>query len=386
MENENQSPQDMTAAQIASRRRLRSRLFLVVPVVAVVIAAYLFAFGGRYITTDNAYIKSDVVNVGAEVSGNIASVNVNENQYVEAGDILLTINSRAFEVELHDAQAQLEKAYMRIESLKAAYIQKQAALASAKDDLEFVGKQQHRINDLHLRGVASATALDQAQRDLNVARNTVNKLLSDSAETLAQLGGEYELNIDLHPEVMAAQAELDRATLNLERCVLRAPIAGVASKVPQQGQYAMPGLPLISVVADSEPWIVVNFKEDQLAKLVPGAEVEVEIDAYPGEVWTATVQSIAQATGAEFALLPPQNATGNWVKIVQRLPVRLAIEHHDNESPLRAGLSVNVEVDTGVPARMKWLMAFFGGDSNKRTVSDNSSKNGVNSALIAGQL
>lgn len=386
MENENQLPEEMTAMQLASRRRLRSRLFVVVPLVAVVIAAYLFVFGGRYVTTDNAYIKSDVVNVGAEVSGNIASVNVKENQYVDAGDILLTINSRAFEVELHDAQAQLEKAYMRLDSLKAAYVQKQAALASAKDDLEFVGKQQHRINDLHLRGVASATALDQAQRDLNVAGNTVNKLLSDSAETLAQLGGKYELNIDRHPEVMAAQAELDRAALNLERCVLRAPIAGVASKVPQQGQYAMPGLPLISVVAHSNPWIVVNFKEDQLAKLVPGADVEVEIDAYPGEIWTATVQSIAQATGAEFALLPPQNATGNWVKIVQRLPVRLAIEHHDNESALRAGLSVNVEVDTGVPARMKWLMAFFGGDSNKSTVSDNGNNNGVDSALIAGQL
>jgi membrane fusion protein (multidrug efflux system) len=379
MDDQNQSAQDMTAKQLASRRRLRRRLFLVVPVIVIGIAAYVFVVGGRYISTDNAYIKADVVNVGAEISGNIASVNVRENQHVDAGDILLTINSRAFDVELHDAQAELEQAYMRIESLKAAYVQKQAALAAAKDDLEFANKQQQRINDLHRRGMASGTASDQAQRDLNVASNTVSKLMSDSAETLAQLGGKFDFNVDLHPQVLAAQAELERAQLNVERCVLRAPIAGVASKVPQQGQYAMPGLPLISVVASSNPWIVVNFKEDQLEKLLPGAKVEVEIDAYSGEHWTATVESIAQATGAEFALLPPQNATGNWVKIVQRLPVRLAIEHHENESTLRAGLSVSVEVDTGVPARMKSLMAFFGTNSTTRTMPNDS-------ALIAGKL
>ncbi|CAA0106738.1 HlyD family secretion protein [Zhongshania aliphaticivorans] len=379
---EEQLSAELDSDQTAARRRLRTRLFMVVPVVGLFIAVYLFMFGGRYITTDNAYIKADVVNVGSEISGNIASVRVKENQYVEAGDILLTIDARAFEVELHDAQAELEQAFMRIDSLKAAYIQKQAALAAAKDDFEFASKQQQRINDLHKRGMASGTSLDQAQRDLNVARNTVSKLMSDSAETLAQLGGKYELDIAHHPAVMAAQAELERAELNVERCVLRAPIAGVASKVPQRGQYAMPGLPLISVVANSDPWIVVNFKEDQLAKLALGAEVAVEIDAYPGELWTATVDSIAQATGAEFALLPPQNATGNWVKIVQRLPVRLAIDHHENESPLRAGLSASVEVDTGVPERMKAILAFFGGNSDKLSTANNSR----DSALIAGQL
>jgi membrane fusion protein (multidrug efflux system) len=361
MDNQDQTSHEFIAAEKAEKqRRLRHRLFLVVPVFAIVIAVYVFVFGGRYVTTDNAYIKADVVNVGAEISGNISSVSVKENQYVEAGDILLKINSRAFEVELHDAQAELDQAYMRIESLKAAYVQKQSSLAAAKDDFEFVNKQLHRISDLHQRGMASGTALDQAQRDLNVARNTVNKLVSDSAETLVQLGGKYDLDIEAHPAVMAAHAELEKAELNLERCILRAPISGIASKVPPQGQYAMPGLPLISVVAHDNPWVVVNFKEDQLAKLTLGAEAEIEIDAYPGETWRATIESIAQATGAEFALLPPQNATGNWVKIVQRLPVRLALEHHQHESPLRAGLSVSVKVDTGVPERMKSLLALLG--------------------------
>ncbi|WP_269620655.1 HlyD family secretion protein [Zhongshania sp. BJYM1] len=368
--------------RLGDRRRLRRNLFLVVPVCVMLIAGYLFVFGGRYVTTDNAYIKSDVVNIGAEISGNIATVNVKENQHVVAGEVLLTLDSRAYEVELHDAQAELEQAYMRIESLKAAYIQKQAALAAAKDDLEFSTKQQQRISDLSRRGMASGTALDQSMRDFNVARNTVSRLVSDSAETLAQLGGEYDLDASSHPEVMAAQAELERAQLNVQRCVIKAPIAGVASKVPQLGQYAMPGMPVISVVATNNPWVVVNFKEDQLAKLVTGAGVEIEIDAYPGERWDATVESIAQATGAEFALLPPQNATGNWVKIVQRLPVRLAIKHHDNESPLRAGLSASVKVDTGVPARMKSLLAFLGIESD----SPVSSENARDATLMAGQL
>ncbi|MEX1670181.1 HlyD family secretion protein [Zhongshania guokunii] len=347
-------------AKAIQRTRLRRRLFLLVPVVVVCLGAYIFVVGGRYISTENAYIKADVVNVGAEISGNIALIQVKENQVVNAGDVLLQINSQVFEAELHDAQAELEQAYMQIASLRATYVQKQAALAAAQDDLDFAIKQQRRIEDLHNKGVASGVSLDQVQRDLSVARNTVNKLESERAETLAKLGGRFDIDQQRHPEVLAAAAKVEKAQLNLEHCILRAPIDGVVSKVPQRGQYAMPGLPIISVVANTNTWIEANFKEDQLAKLAPGSKVEVEIDAYPNERWTATVHSISPATGAEFALLPPQNATGNWVKIVQRLPVRLTIHHHENESVLRAGLSANVHVDTGVPPRLQKLLSMLG--------------------------
>lgn len=360
--------------------KLRARLFVVVPIVALLIAGYVFLFSGRYVSTDNAYVKADVVNVSSEITGNVRDVAVAENQPVKAGQVLLRIDSRAYEVGVQDAQAELEQAYIRIESLRAAYVQKEAALAAAEDDLAYARKQQHRIEDLQKKGVASNQQLDQAQRDLDVAVNTVDRLESDKVETLAQLGGRLHGDIQQHPDVLVARAALNKAELDLARCTIHSPVDGVASKVPHIGQYAMPGLPVVSVVADSHIWIEANFKEDQLAKLKPGAEVKVAIDAYPGEEWAASVESIAQATGAEFALLPPQNATGNWVKIVQRLPVRVSIEHHAGESPLRAGLSAEVTVDTGVPERLRVLLALFGDKTRPANKKDGSA------TLIAGPL
>ena len=350
----------LDSSRTLQRQRMRRVLFLVVPVLVVIAGVYLWFVGGRYVSTDNAYVKANMVDVGAEVSGKIMSVNVRENQRVRAGDLLLRIDPRPYEVALHDAQARLEQSRMQVGSLKAAYAQKRSGLAAARDDLRFAETQLRRVKNLHERDAVSRSALDQAQHDLDVARNTVNKLQSEGDETLVQLGGKLDRPLERHPAVMAAQAALEQAQLNLQRCSVQAPINGVASKVPEIGQYATPGLPMISVVADQDTWIEANFKEDQLAGIHPGAEVEVEIDAYPGERWTATVQSIGQATGAEFSLLPPQNATGNWVKVVQRLPVRLAIEHHEHESELRSGLSAEVTIDTGIPDRAKAIYSALG--------------------------
>ncbi len=352
------------------QRRVRLLLFMLVPLLVLAFAVYWLFVGGRYISTDNAYIKTDLVNISAEVNGNITAVSVRENQPVAAGELLLRIDTRPYEVTLQNALAQLEKARIEIKSMRATYAQKQSALAASQDDLSFARTQLGRVKNLNTRGAAAKAALDQAQRDLDVARNTVDKLRSESAETMANLGGRIDLPLEQHPTLMVAQAAVEKAELDLQRCELHAPIDGVASKVPKLGQYATPGLPMISVVADSNAWIEANFKEDQLKGILPGASVEVEIAAYPGERWTAKIQSIGQATGAEFALLPPQNATGNWVKVVQRLPVRLAIDHHAGESPLRAGLSADVTVDTGVPARMQAIYALLGIDQSNAVAAE----------------
>lgn len=351
-------------------QRLRRRLFAVVPVVVGVIGIYVFLFGGRFVSTDNAYVKADVVNVSAELTGNIVAVEIVENQPVQRGQVLLRLDDAAYAAELHDAQAELSQALILIASLQAAYVQKQSALASARDDLTYAAKQRNRIEDLHRRGVASTQQLDQVQRDLDVASNTVSRLESEKAEVLAKLGGHANGDPHQHPEVLAARASLESAELELSRTVIRAPVDGIAAKVPHVGQYAMPGLPMVSVVASDNLWVEANLKEDQLARIRPGAEVKVEVDAYPGEEWNAVVDSLAQATGAEFALLPPQNATGNWVKVVQRLPVRLRIEHHDGESPLRSGLSAEITVDTGVPNRVQQLADFFGVQINAPSPGD----------------
>lgn len=348
------------ANNAADRKRLRRRLFAVVPVVATAIGLYVFVVGGRFVSTENAYVKADVVNVSAELSGNIVAVAVTENEAVKRGQVLLRLDDAAYLARLHDAQAELSQALILIASLQAAYVQKQSALASANDDLTFARKQLNRIGDLHRRGVASTQQLDQVQRDLDVARNTVSRLESEQAEVLAKLGGHADGDPQQHPEVLAARASLETAELELARTVIRAPVDGVAAKVPHVGQYAMPGLAMVSVVASDHLWIEANLKENQLARIQPGAKVTVAVDAYPGEEWTAVVESLAQATGAEFALLPPQNATGNWVKVVQRLPVRLRIDHHEGESPLRAGLSAEITVDTGLPDRVQRLGNMFG--------------------------
>lgn len=337
------------------RRTLRRLLFGVVPVVVIVMVVWLFFFSGRYVTSDNAYVRADIVNVGPYVSGKLVEVLVRENQPVQAGDLLAAIDSEPFQVAVEEAAARLAQARIDVASLQAAYAQKQAALAVARDDHDYAGKQARRVGDLFARGSLSQAALDEAQNRLNVSASTVRKLESEGAEALAELGGDPRRPVDEHPKVQVAMAELARARLNLGHCEVRAPMDGIAAKVPKLGQYVMPGMPLISVVAERDVWIEVNLKEDQLAGVVAGYPATVEIDAYPGQRWHATVESIGQATGAEFALLPPQNATGNWVKIVQRLPLRLAIEHRDGEAPLRTGLSAKVSIDTGVPARVRGL-------------------------------
>lgn len=331
------------------RFTLRQLLFLVVPVALLALGVYSWLFGGRYVSTDNAYVKADVVNVSAEVSGRITAVAVIENQPVRAGALLLEIDTQPYEVALRDAEARLQQSRLDIASLKATYVEKQSELAAARDDLVFAEKELRRIKDLHGRGAISQAALDKAQHDLDVAGNTVRQLQGESDKALAEMGGAVDLPVDQHPVVLVASTALEKARLDLRRCRVVAPINGITANVPNAGQYVMPGLPAISVVSNENVWVEANFKEDQLAGIQAGAPVEVHIDAYPDQQWHAIVQSLGQATGAEFSLLPPQNATGNWVKVVQRVPVRLAIQRRQGEPELRAGLSAKVIVDTQAP-------------------------------------
>lgn len=344
---------DNTAKPTPGKQKIRKVLFMAVPVAGIIVAVYLFIVSGRYESTDNAYIKADVVNFGADILGHIAQVYVKENQPVNAGDLLLSIDPKQYQVAVKNAEAKLQQAYLQVNALKSDYAEKASGMAAARDDLDFAVKQLRRAQDLFKRGMTSQQSLDQAQRDLDVARNTMKKLSGRQEETLAELGGDIDIDISAHPEVLAAKAALEQAKLNLERCELHAPISGIASKVPKPGGYAMPGFPVISIVSSENTWIEANFKEDQLEHIHPGAPAKIKIDAYPGKVWEAHVESIAQATGAEFSLLPPQNATGNWVKVVQRIPVRLVIENPEEKFPLRAGLSVHVDVALGASKKAK---------------------------------
>jgi len=326
--------------------RLRLALFGVGIVVAIAAALYYFVFGGRYVSTDNAYVKANMVNVSAEVSGKLEQIYVRENQLLAAGTPLFRIDPAPYQVAVQQAEAALLQARTQVEALKAAYAQKQAALRSAQADLTYRQTDYERAKALQQLGASSQSTLDAARKTLDVARSEISARQHEVDEVRAQLDGNPDIAVEDHPSYKAALAALDKARLDLARTEVRTPIAGIASKVPEVGGYVMPGLPVLSVVDAQAPWIEANLKESQLENVRPGQKVEISVDAYSHTRWEGVVQSIGQATGAEFALLPPQNASGNWVKVVQRVPVRIAIRHQPGEPMLRAGMSTEISIDT----------------------------------------
>ena len=201
--------------------------------------------------------------------------------------------------------------------------------------------------DLAERKFASTQKLEEARLALDVARQRIASGQEDLTRIEAALAGDPKIKIDDHPKVRMMLAARDEALLNLRRATIESPLDGVVAKRPVPGSYATAGVPIMTVVADTDLWIEANFKETELTRVRPGQPATFHVDTYPDIAWRATVASIAQATGAEFSILPAQNATGNWVKVVQRIPVRLKVEPVDGDPPLRVGMSTTVEIDTG---------------------------------------
>lgn len=330
----------------APRRRLRLLLLWAVPAVIVAAAFTWYRLQLRYTSTDNAYVKADKVLVSSEVDGYVAGVLVHENERVTAGQPLLRLDEAALRIALDGARAHLAAARTQIASLRAQHAEKLAELDVARRDLGFAQRDAVRQEELVGRRLVSQARADEAARALALAQGRVTILQRDLAQLEAQLGGALQGDPDGHPEVQAALAAVAKSELDLQRATLEAPRDGIVSRLPQPGDRLRAGSPALAIVADRGVWIEANFKETDLGKMREGQSVEIEIDAYEGRRWRGTLASIAQATGAEFALLPAQNASGNWVKVVQRVPVRVAIEAGPDDPPLRAGMSAYVRVDT----------------------------------------
>ncbi len=334
-------------ARPASRRPGRLVLLALGPIALLVAGGYAYVTSGRYVTTENAYVKMDKISIGADVSGPVAYVGVRENQIVEPGAILFQLDPARYRIALAQKEAGIQAARDAVEALRAVYRQKAAELELARHDFAYFEAQFKRSEGLKKRGHATQAEFDRALRDHRVARQTVEVIKQDIAGVKASLGGDAEIPVDRHPKVLEAQAERDRAALDLARTTVLAPRAGVVSNLSlQAGEHVEAGEPVFSLVISDPLWIEANFKETDLTYLRENQEARVEIDAYPNHVWRARVVGIAPATGAEFALLPPQNASGNWVKVVQRIPIRLEIRRRPEDPPLRAGMSVRVEIDT----------------------------------------
>ena len=331
----------------AARRWLRSTLLLLGPFVALTVGAYAYYTSGRIVETDNAYVKADVAIISAEIAGPINSVNVRENQRVKAGDVLFTIDDRPFNVAFDRANAQLAAIDDFVEGTRASYRQTLEQLALARTNAAYEQRELDRLAGLAERKLASEIDVDEARHKRDVANREIQVTERALDQIRARLGGDLDRPVTEQAAYLAAKSMRDAASLDLDHTAVRAPLDGIASKVPTVGQYVQPGVATMTVVADHDMWIEANYKETDLTHVAVGQPVDIHLDTYPEHQWHGRVESISQATGAEFSVIPAQNATGNWVKVAQRIPVRIAIEMRSDDPPLRAGMSAIVDIDTG---------------------------------------
>ncbi|HWD56713.1 MAG TPA: HlyD family secretion protein [Stellaceae bacterium] len=336
------------------RQRLRMPLMIAGPVVVAIGAGYWYLTSGRFVETDDAYVQAGRTVISADVAGRVMSIEVRDNERVTKGQVLYRLDPAYLQAALNDAKAQLGMARLQVEALKATYQQKLADNRSAQETLDYSQREYDRQKKLLGSGVASQAQFDQASNALEVARQRVASTQQDIRNVLAQLGGNPDIPVNEHPMVQRTQAVVDQKQIDVNDTVIRAPENGTVTKVEQLqvGDYMPVATPVFSLMSD-RLWIEANFKETELTHMRPGQEATVEVDTYPGVEFHAKVASLSPGTGLTFSLLPPENATGNWVKVVQRLPVRLALENVDPDLPMHAGLSATVDVDTHY--RRPWL-------------------------------
>ncbi len=354
-----------TTAPLSWRQRLRLPLLIAGPLAILAAAGYFYLVGGRYESTDDAYVRAAQASISANIPGRVVEVAVRENQSVQRGLLLYRLDDAPYRIAVSEAQAQLGKAQLQVEELKAAYRQRQADLAAAQDTLNYRLSEVRRHQHLLTKGIASQAQFDAATHARQSAEQQFYGAQQQVAAALAALGGNPDIPPSQHPYVMAAQAQLDHAQLNLSYTSVFAPQDGIVTRVDQLqvGDYVNASQPVFALVSNSEVWIEANFKEVQLAHMRPGQTAEVTIDARSGRKFRATIASLSPGTGNEFSVLPAENATGNWVKVVQRVPVRLDLDERDAAIQLQSGLSAQVEVDT------QYRRHLFGGERSLVTAS-----------------
>ena len=332
-------------------QRLRLPLMVGAPVIVVGAAVIFYLAGGRYETTDDAYVQAGKVQVSSNIPGRVISVDVTENQLVKAGQPLFHIDPAPLDAAYAQSEAQAAQTRLQVATLKAAYEERQADTRAAADLEAYQKHELARQKTLLAAGVASQSQVDLAQNAVDSAQQKLSAAKEAEAAALAQLGGVPDAGADRHPSVRAADAMVARDRLNRSYGIITAPQDGVATKVEQLqvGNYVNAAQPLFSLVSP-RMWIDANLKEDQLAHVRPGQPATVEVDAHKGVTYHGRVASLSPGTGSSFALLPPENATGNWVKVVQRVTVRVELDEQDlKDHPLQAGLSARVKIDTKPP-------------------------------------
>jgi membrane fusion protein (multidrug efflux system) len=329
------------------RRLLRWSLLALGPIAMLVVGAWLYVTGGRYVSTDDAYVKTNLATINAQVAGQVSAVYVRNNQRVAAGQLLFEIDPASYNIALAQAEADLANVANQIGALRASYQEKAAMLKNADANMQFQQREFERQTSLRASGVASEQRVDQVRMALEQSRQQSDAVRQQMAAIKAQLGGDMNAPTEGLGQYRSALARRNDAALALSRSKVLAPADGVVANVTlRPGDYVGAGTAVFSLAEIDHTWVEANFKETDLTHVVDGQRATVTVDAYPNFTWTAKVESLSPASGNEFSLLPAQNSSGNWVKVVQRIPVRLAIEPQPGAPQLRAGMSVSVEIDT----------------------------------------
>jgi membrane fusion protein (multidrug efflux system) len=347
-----------SGSTVAPRRSLRERLrlplILVLPIILAVFGAAEYLAEEPYVWTDDAFVRAPKESLNARVAGQVVEIAVKDNQRVRKGQLLFRIDPEPYHIAVDQAEARLGSARIQIDALKAIYLQQLAELQSAKDSADFDQREFARKKALVASDFTPRELYERAETDLKVAHQHITSVEQQIANTAAALNGDPNIEIDHHPTVRAAKAQLERARLDLSYATVVAPDDGIVTRVDdlQVGDFVNPGAAVFSLLSSQRIWIEANFRETGLAHMRPGQEATIDVDAYPDRRFKAHVVSMSPGTGSDFAVLPPENATGNWVKVVQRLPVRLELDEFDPNRPLFSGISVTVGLDTG--CRSTW--------------------------------
>src|ERR1700754_1860390 len=335
-------------APASKKARRRPLLFALLPV-ALVVGGYLYVTGGAVMSTDNAYVQADMVGLSTDVAGIVTQVLVHDNQKVAKGDILFKLDPLQFQLALDRAEAQIGNTSNDLVALQASYRNMQAQVEQAQKDVDFNMVNFKRQEQLLANNFTPKATYDAARNTLQGSQQKLASLQAQQAGIAANLNGDPDAPIENHPRYKDAVATRDEAARQLAHTVVRAPFAGIVTNVPslQPGQYLAAAATAFNIVSSDHVWVQASPKETELTYVKPGQEVTVDVDTYPGERWAGTVESISPASASSFSLLPAENTSGNWVKVVQRIPMRILVSNAAGKPPLRVGMSVEVNVDTG---------------------------------------
>ncbi|QUN06316.1 HlyD family secretion protein [Shewanella yunxiaonensis] len=330
-----------------SRRKMKRLILLfVVPVLGVGAAVAFYLHGGRYVETDNAYVKADKTVISSEVAGKVIKVLVKENQPVAAGQLLFQIDPKSYQIAETEAAASLKDTADLLNVLKANVKTKLASIAAAKSQYQYLLREQQRKQNLLQQHYISDSDYDAARQDTEQEKLQIEALYTQLKLAVEGLGGDVNAPIESNAKYKKALAALDKARNDVQHVDIYAPSSGIVTHIVKDGEFVTPGSSAMLLVADSHLWVEANYTEKDLTYVRVGQDVEIKVDYQPDYIWHGVVSSLSPATGSEFSVIPAQNATGNWVKISQRLPIRIQIEPLPGAPQLRAGLSAEVTVDT----------------------------------------